>query len=213
VGRNQQVVRLYPEIPSRRLNVVLHDLAIVALLVLFAWLGLEVHDSIDRLAVLGEGVEGAGTAVQSGFDSAADAVAVVPLVGDRVADGLRSAGAGTGGDVAERGRRGQDSVHRLATLLGLVTFLVPSLVLLVTTLPGRIALARRLTTASEAFGDLDQPDRRELIAARAAFSLPYDRLLEHTPDPFGDLSAGRYDGLVAAALEDAGLRRHLARPG
>jgi hypothetical protein len=130
-----------------------------------------------------------------------------------VADGLRSAGAGTGADVAARGRAGQDSVHRLATLLGLVTFLVPSLVLLVTTLPGRIALARKLTSASTALGAVDDPDRRELVALRAAFSLPYDRLLEYTPDPFGELAAGRYDNLVAAALEDAGLRRSLAGPG
>lgn len=41
---------------------------------------------------------------------------------------------------------------------------------------------------------------------RAAFSLPYPALARHTSDPFGDLVAERYDPLVAAALEDAGLR-------
>ena len=44
---------------------------------------------------------------------------------------------------------------------------------------------------------------------RAAFSLPYGQLLRYTPDPFGDLAAGRHEGLLAAALEDAGLA---ARP-
>jgi hypothetical protein len=41
---------------------------------------------------------------------------------------------------------------------------------------------------------------------RAAFALPYGRLLEYTRDPLGDLAAGRYDALVAAALDEAGLR-------
>jgi hypothetical protein len=41
---------------------------------------------------------------------------------------------------------------------------------------------------------------------RAAFSLPYGQLLQYTRDPLGDLEDGRYDALVAAALEDAGLR-------
>jgi len=45
-----------------------------------------------------------------------------------------------------------------------------------------------------------------VVAMRAAFSLPYGQLLEHTRDPLGDLAAERYDALVAAALEDAGLR-------
>ena len=49
-------------------------------------------------------------------------------------------------------------------------------------------------------------ERRRLLAMRAAFSLPYGQLLEYTPDPLGDLADERNDPLVAAALEDAGLR-------
>ena len=41
---------------------------------------------------------------------------------------------------------------------------------------------------------------------RAAYGLPYERLVRYTPDPLGDLEAGRYGDLVAAALDDAGLR-------
>lgn len=208
---NETGVRLYPDDRRRRISAVLADLAVVSLLVLFAWLAVEVHDAVDRLAVLGEGVRNTGTAVQGGFESAADAVDDVPVVGGEVADGLRSAGEGTGGDVAELGRSGEDAVHRLANLLGLVTFLVPSLVLLATTLPRRIALVRRLTTAARVLAADDEPERRRLIAMRAAFSLPYGQLLEYTPDPFGDLAAGRYDPLVAAAFDDVGLRPTDAR--
>jgi hypothetical protein len=49
-------------------------------------------------------------------------------------------------------------------------------------------------------------ERQRVIAMRAAFALPYGQLLEYTRDPLGDLAAERYDGLVAAALDDAGLR-------
>jgi hypothetical protein len=50
------------------------------------------------------------------------------------------------------------------------------------------------------------PERERLVAQRAAFGLPYGALLRHTRDPLGDLEAGRYASLVAAELEDAGLR-------
>jgi hypothetical protein len=199
-------MRLYPQTPARRISTIGSDVAVAALLVLFAWLGLEVHDAVDRLAVLGEGVESTGDAVRDGFESAADAVDDVPLIGGDVADGLRSAGEGSGGNVADLGQSGQDAVHRLATLLGLVTFLLPSAVLVVSKVPERIALVRRLNAASRVLVGPDGPQRRELIAMRAAFGLPYARLLEYTPDPLGDLAAGRCDALVAAALGEEGLQ-------
>ncbi|MGH3105266.1 MAG: hypothetical protein ACRDN6_14340 [Gaiellaceae bacterium] len=199
-------MRLYPDVPARRAATLLRDLLAVALLVLFAWLGLTVHDAVDRLAVLGEGVHGAGSAVQGGFESAADKVEGTPVIGGDVADGLRDAGAGTGGNVAELGERGESAAHRLADLLGLLTFALPAVFVLASWLPGRIDQARRLTDASRALADPGSPERRRLIAMRAAFSLPYGQLLAYTRDPLGDLAAERYDPLVAAALDDAGLR-------
>ena len=57
----------------------------------------------------------------------------------------------------------------------------------------------------------DRLDR--LLAQRAAFGLPYATLLRHTSDPLGDLKAGRLDGLIAAVLEDAGLRARVSSRG
>jgi len=182
------------------------DLASILLLVLFAFAGLKVHDAVDRLAVLGEGVQATGGAVQGGFDSAAEAVDGTPVVGDDIADGLRSAGEGSGGEVVELGERGEDGARDLADLLGFVTFALPGLLLLTRWLPGRIVQVRKLRAASQVLGDGGTPERRRLLAMRAAFSLPYGQLLTYTRDPLGDLEDGRYDALVAAALEDAGLR-------
>jgi hypothetical protein len=170
-------VRLYPELRGRRFATIGHDVLLLVLLLLLAWLGLKVHDAVDKLAVLGSGVKKVGDSV--------------PVVGDPVAD---------------LGQEGEDSVHYLANLLGLVTFGVPALLVIWRLLPERIAQIRRLTAASRVLKAGQDPERRRVLAQRAAFSLPYGRLLEYTPDPLGDLAAERYEPLVAAALEDAGLR-------
>ncbi|MDX6475730.1 MAG: hypothetical protein QOH95_1241 [Gaiellaceae bacterium] len=153
------------------------------LLVVSALVALKVHDTVDKLAVLGEGVRKVGGSV--------------PL--------------GLGDPVENLGRRGEDSVHRLANLLGLVTFALPALVVIWHFVPRRVAQIRRLNVAARAIGGA--PERE--LAMRAAFSLPYGQLLAWTDDPLGDLAEGRYDRLVNAALEDAGLRRREAavRPG
>jgi hypothetical protein len=207
--RRQRRVRFYPDVPERFARTLLTDLAVLALLALFAWLGFKVHDAVAELAVLGRGVNEAGTAVQGGFDAAAASVEGIPVVGDEIAGAFTSAGAGTGGNVAALGERGEDAVSDLANLLGLVVFLVPALLALAIFLPPRVRQIRRLTAADRLVGRTDGQvtgERRRFLAMRAAFSLPYTTLARYTSDPFGDLAAERYDALVAAALDDAGLR-------
>jgi hypothetical protein len=165
-------MRLYPDIPARRLRTFVRDALVLILLLCFALIGLWVHDLVDNLAVLGEGVRKAGSAV--------------PLVGD---------------PVEELGRRGENDVHHLANVLGSLFFALPTLALFVWYWPRRMDQIRTLTAASRV---LEGANAR-LVAMRAAFSLPYGQLLVYTRDPLGDLAAERYEPLVAAALEDAGL--------
>ena len=56
-------MRFYPDIPSRRFRTLVRDLLVLVLLVGFALIGLWVHDVVDKLAVLGEGVRKVGDAV------------------------------------------------------------------------------------------------------------------------------------------------------
>jgi hypothetical protein len=65
---------------------------------------------------------------------------------------------------------------------------------------------RRLNAAAKVLHDPAELGRREQLAARAAYGLPYATLLRYTSDPLGDLAAGRHDALVRAALEEEGLR-------
>ena len=199
-------MRLYPDVPARRAATLAGDALLLALLLLFGWLGLVVHDAVDRLAVLGEGVQATGGAVSSGFEQAAEAVDGAPVVGDELADELREAGQGSGGEVEDLGERGESGAHRLAVILGIVTFAVPAALLLLFALPPRIELARRITAASRVLREPESEEHRRVVAMRAAFALPYGTLLRYTRDPLGDLAAGRYDPLVEAAFDDAGLR-------
>jgi hypothetical protein len=205
-------MRLYPDVPSRRLSTAAGDAVAILLLVVFAWLALAVHDAVAELAVFGAGVRGAGEAVQTGFDAAAERVEGVPLVGGEVAGGLRGAGEGTGGEAAELGARGENAAHRLARLLGALVFALPAGLVLARWLPARVDQVRRLTAATAVLGGTATPERTRLVAMRAAFSLPYGQLLRHTRDPLGDLAAERYEPLVAAALDDVGLRERPDRP-
>ena len=70
-------------------------------------------------------------------------------------------------------------------------------------MPGRIRQIRELN-ATDRLLDISTEDRRRLVAMRAAFSLPATELARHTRDPIGDLAAGHYDSLIAAAYDAAG---------
>ncbi len=198
-------MKLYPSVPARRRRTIVRDLAVLAALLFFAWLGVQAHDAVDTLTVLGSGVEQAGTSVQGGLDSLAGVVGGLPMLGDKLAGALKGAGAGTGGQLADLGRQGIQTVHDLALKVGLLVFAIPAFFVLLIALPGRVRQVRRLTAASVVLSHPDDVERHRLMAMRAAFSLPYGVLLCYTRDPLGDLVAGRFDALVAAALDDAGI--------
>jgi hypothetical protein len=199
-------MRLYPDIPVRRANTAVRDVLTLLALVMLAFVGLWVYHAVDSLTILGRGVHDAGAAVQNGFNSAADKVDGIPLAGGPIADGLRSAGEDTGRPVADAGTRGEHRIHHVAILLGLLTFLLPAAALLSRVVPERIEQVRKLSTAERVLDTHGEDERRRLVAMRAAFALPYETLLAYTRDPLGDLAAGRYQPLIEAIAEDAGLR-------
>jgi hypothetical protein len=199
-------MRLYPDVPARRTAAIAVDAGTLLALVLLAWLGLKVHGAVGELTVLGRGVADAGEAVEGAFGAAGGAVEGTPVIGGDLAGALRDAGAGTGGEAAAAGREGEERVRSLASLLGWLTFLIPAGLLLSRVVPPRVGQVRALTAAGAALRDLHDPARRGLLAQRAAFGLPYARLMPFTRDPLGDLAAGRHEALIAAALHEAGLR-------
>jgi len=198
-------MRLYSQVPAQRGRQIASDVVAVLLIIFFIWVGTVVRDTVNELAVLATGVKQAGQTVEGGFQSVADAVSQVPVVGEPIGNAIAGAGDGTGGNLAELGQSGEDAVNRVATILGAVTAILPILVLLAVIVPRRVRALRRMSAGSAVAVDLHEPERRRLLAMRAAFGLPYDQLLRYTRDPLGDLAEGRHDALVAAALADVGL--------
>ncbi len=218
-------LRLYPAQSGPRTRAIAGDLAILVAVLVFAWVGMVVHDGVAELSSLGRGVSNAGTAVVDSGRSSGDAVrnalegaggalGSAPLVGGQLegalggagraaGDAIASAGSSAGGQAVSAGREGERRVYELANLLGWVTFLIPTFVLLLRVLPARVQQARRLTAAERVLGvPVASPERDAVLAQRAMCSLPLATLLRHTADPVGDLVAGRHAGLLRA-LEDA----------
>jgi hypothetical protein len=207
-----QHLTLYPDLPGQRRSQIVRDVLVLLLIAFFIWCGVKVHDLVAALAVLGEGVREAGNTVGGGFTGVADAVGGIPLVGDALAGAFTAAGDGTGGNLADLGQSGVDAVYLLARTLGILTAVLPIAVLLVAVVPRRVRSIREMSAAREVSSfDVADPERRKLLAMRAAFGLPFRELMPYTRDPFGDLAEGRYDALVAAALADVGLTHKPAR--
>src|SRR5919107_5049705 len=135
-------MRLYPTAPGQLRATIARDLLVLALLVLFAILALDVHDAVDELAEIPRGVESAGGSVRDALHTAADGVGSLPVVGGQLGDALRSAGDGATEQAVAAGRDGQERVHELARTLGWLTFVIPAILLLVGYLPARIAQIR-----------------------------------------------------------------------
>jgi hypothetical protein len=213
-------MRLYPASPARTIA---RDLAVLLALIVFAWLGVRVHDRVADLAAVGRGIQDSGhaianagvqttRAVDGAFADLAERVNGVPLVGGDLAGALRQVPGGATGPVRETtaeqgarlvvaGREAERKTYRLANLAGWLTFLIPALLLLSRTVPSRVRQVIRISSAERMLRGA--PER--VLAARAAYTLPYGTLARFTPDPFGDLAAGRHEALLRALAEDAGV--------
>ena len=85
---------------------------------------------------------------------------------------------------------------------------IPSLLLLLLTLPGRISSVRQVRRARLALTAQDAEQRQRLLALRAVLTLPDETLFAYTAEPGGDLVAGRFAALACAELEAIGVRTH-----
>jgi hypothetical protein len=215
-------MRLYPA--GRLGRTLAGDLALVALLVVFAWLGVRVHDAVAELAIVGRSIQDSGRAVSATtrdtagaidgtFSGAASQVQGIPVVGGDIANALRAAPRGATDRIRRTGddqgakivRLGVEQVRRtfqLARLVGWLTFALPALVLLAWRVPPRVRQIMTMRSARRTLAGAPE----HILAARAAYNLPYGTLRRYTRDPFGDLAAGRHAALLAALADDAGVR-------
>lgn len=196
---------LYPTEPRRRRTTIVRDALVLLTVLLLAWLGRRIYRLVDDLRVVTDAVSDTGNSVQNGFGSAADAVSGLPVIGDDLASALGSAGDLSGGNVVDLALTGDTAIHRLALALGVLTFAIPTLILLLLYIPMRVGQVRRVSAAQRVYRDTHDPLRRQLLATRAAMTMAPDLLLRYSDDPLGDLLRGEHDALVAALLTETGL--------
>jgi hypothetical protein len=198
-------MKLYADLPGRRTMQILADVAIVAWVCVWAWVGRLVHDATMQLAAPGRTLQDAGSGFRDQMTSAGDTVRDVPLVGDRIAAPFRQA-SGAGTSIEQAGTDLVESVTRLANVLGWVTAVVPIVLvgLVWALLRGRFV---RRATAAQRF--IDNAADLDLFALRAMARQPMRKLAAISPDPTGAWRRGEETTIRSLALlelRDSGLR-------
>ena len=198
-------MKLYSDIPARRLVQVAADVGLVLWVVLWVRIARRVHDATMELAGPGRDLAGAGASFRGTMTSAGDNVDDLPLLDDRVATPFRSA-AGVGSELEQVGNDLVSAVEHLALVLAVTTALVPVLIVGFVWLVLRLRFVRR---ASAAQRFIDAAPDLDLFALRAMANQPMPRLAKVTDDPAGAWRRGDPDVIHALALlelRECGLR-------
>ncbi|MEV1288834.1 hypothetical protein [Micromonospora sp. NPDC049679] len=181
------------------------DLLVVAWV--YAWVraAMWLHDLIEKLAVPGQKLEGAGGGLADNLADAGGKVGRVPIVGDDLTAPFNKA-AEAARSMAEAGRDQQALVGDLALALALALLVFPLGVVLLGWLPLRVRWMRRAATAAAL---RSAPAGRDLLALRALATRPLRTLTRIDPDVAeawrrGDEST--VDALAELELRALGLR-------
>lgn len=197
-------MKLYADLPIRRIRQISSDLFVVGWVVLWAYVGWLVHDVTMTLAAPGRTLESAGTGFRDRMNGAGDAVDDLPLLDDRIAAPFRSV-SGVGDQLNSAGSELIDAVGKLALVLGWTTALIPILIVVGLWSVLRIRFIRQ---ASAAQGLIDDAADLDLFALRALARQPMPRLARISADPGGAWRRGEPDVIYRLAvleLRDAGL--------
>ncbi|SCG14779.1 hypothetical protein GA0070610_0994 [Micromonospora echinofusca] len=163
------------------------------------------HDLVQKLAVPGQKLEGAGGGLADNLADAGGKVGRVPLVGDELTAPFERAATAARG-LAEAGRDQQELVDQLALALAVAVLVFPLGLVLFGWLPLRVRWMRRAGSAAKLAA---APAGRDLLALRALATQPLGRLTSIAPDVAEAWRAGddaTIDALAALELRHLGLR-------
>ncbi|MEH1011858.1 hypothetical protein V6U90_01860 [Micromonospora sp. CPCC 206060] len=183
----------------------LTDLLVVAWVYLWVRAAMWLHDLVQKLAVPGQKLEGAGTGLADNLAEAGGKVRRVPVVGDDLTGPFDRA-ATAARAVADAGRDQQELVGQLALALAVAVLVFPLGLVLFGWLPLRLRWIRR---ASAARALRAAPAGRDLLALRALATRPLTELARIDPDAAQAWRRGdpaTVDALAALELRRLGLR-------
>ncbi|MCI4062134.1 hypothetical protein MRQ36_05965 [Micromonospora sp. R77] len=198
-------MKIYADRFPTALRQLLTDLLVVVWVYAAIRFALWLHDLVEKLAVPGKKLEGAGGGLADNLADAGGKVGRVPLVGDeltapftRAADAARA--------MAEAGRDQQELVGQLALALSIAVLVFPLGLVLFGWLPLRVRWMRR-AGAAKALAAV--PAGRDLLALRALAGQPLGRLARIAPDVAEAWRRGddaTVDALAALELRGLGLK-------
>lgn len=197
-------MKLYAEKPGTALRQLITDLLIVLWVYVWVRVSKGVYDTVEKLALPGEKLEGAGTSLARELREAGGKVKRVPIAGDDLAGPFTSAGDAAQG-LADAGRQQQEVVHNVALAMSLTLLALTLGVVLLFWLPRRLRWIERASAAAKMRGTAAGKD---LLALRALATQPLTRLVALDPDIAAAWRRGdpeAVDRLAKLELGGAGL--------
>lgn len=200
--------KFYSEVPVARLREMAADLLTWAWVALWTVVGFRIHEVISGFAEAGRVLRGGGENIEAAGAQLGDALAGLPLVGAGVDDITTRTFATAGQPFQYVGGELESLLILIARLLAILVVAVMLVPWLSRYLPWRATRLATVRAAHRAIrrADVSEPAMQRFLAQRALYRIPYDELLEHTSDPFGDFAEGRFDRLARAELASVGLR-------
>ena len=200
--------KFYSEVPVARLREMAADLLTWAWVALWTVVGFRIHEVISGFAEAGRVLRGGGENIEAAGAQLGDALAGLPLVGAGVDDITTRTFATAGEPFQYVGGELESLLILIARLLAILVVAVMLVPWLSRYLPWRATRLATVRAAHRAIrrADVSEPAMQRFLAQRALYRIPYDELLEHTSDPFGDFAEGRFDRLARAELASVGLR-------
>jgi hypothetical protein len=196
-----EAVKLYADRVPVALRQLLTDIFVVIWVYLWIRVALWIHDVVEKLAVPGQKLEGAGSGIADNLADAGGKVGRVPIVGDELTAPFTGA-ANAARSIADAGRQQQEFVHQLSLILPAVAVGVPLALVLFLWLPWRLGWIRRAAVAAAVRND---PAGQDLLALRALATQPLNRLAKLGPDIAQSWRAG--DSAAVAALAELELKQ------
>ena len=203
------MIKIWSELPAMRAKEQVTDLATFLWVVFWGNVVWQLFQFLADFAAAGRTVHAGGQTMVQGGRDLGDSLAGLPLVGSQVRDIARDTFAGAGQPLSDFGTELEQFIFVVAIVLALLLALVTMAPWLVRYIPWRWHRVRQMRAAHRAIRtapEVADASIERALAMRAMTRLDYATLLEYTPDPLGDWTAGRHDRLAQAELASVGLR-------
>src|SRR5438874_4622834 len=204
-------MRLYPDLYGRRFAWMLADLLMLAWIYLCVKAGLWVNNLVLQLDALAQGVINAGKTFDSWLAPFNQGIPNgVPYLSDFLHRTAAALKIHSGDSLISAGQAGSRGIHLLALILAIMVTAIPLLFAVMIYAPRRARLISDMrgvhVTLRRA---LARPELElqmlEILAGRAIYTMPYNRLLEYSRNPAEDWYLRRFEPLARAELERHGL--------